>query len=169
MYSARSHPVCSGCEPRTLDTDEKVIEEVSRQAAVLVHPPNGIRDRRTDRRFPYPRLIPFTPMNDRGQYSTGPTRCVVGKHLAPLGLDFFHHEPLPERYAVVSLSCGANRWIHLMLRITWCRFLRPGWYDSGGHFTRIVEWPEPTAPPYHLTGEKLSYALNETLISRCTP
>ena len=39
---------------------------------------------------------------------------------------------------------------HLMLRITWCRFLRPGWYDSGGHFIRIVEWPEATAPTYRL-------------------
>lgn len=66
---------------------------------------------------------------------------VVGKHLAGLGLDFFHRDPIPHRYVVASLENGANDWIHFQLKITWCRFLRSNWYDSGGRFTKVLDWP----------------------------
>jgi hypothetical protein len=168
MFSSGSQEVCAGCQPQLLKTADKLIEELSRQAALLTHPPGGRRERRTERRFPYPRLIPLTPMVEEGQEASGPTRYVVGKHLGPRGLDFFHGDPLPERYAVVALPCGADRWAHLLLRITWCRFLRAGWYDSGGRFVRLVTWPDPAWQQVPLTEQNLSYALDNSLIPRCT-
>ncbi len=161
--------MCAGRQPQFLETTDKLIEELSRQAAFLTHPSDGRRERRTERRFPYPRLIPLTPMDEDAQKSSGPTRHVVGKHLGPRGLDFFHGAPLPERYAVVSLPCATDRWVHLLLRITWCRFLRAGWYDSGGRFVRLVTWPEPNGQQIPLPEQNLSYAFDEPFIPRCTP
>lgn len=142
------------------------MEGFLRQVAQLAAAPWGHHERRVDRRIPFPCLIPFTPLCDRGQRPTGPTRQVVGRHLAARGLDFFHHDPLPERFAVVSLPWSADRWVHLLLRITWCRFLRDGWYDSGGHFIRLVPGHVLGGLTADLTTENLSYAWDEPTIPR---
>lgn len=105
-------------------------------------------ERRTEERIAYPRLIPLTPLDEQGELVVGEPIHVVGKHLATLGLDFFHCEPFPHRYAVVTLQRGVDRWVHLLINITWCRFIRPGWYDSGGRFLRILSsLPETSLPP----------------------
>lgn len=157
------------CLPRLLDAGEQVIEDCSRQAAQFLQAPWGHQERRADRRVPYPRLIPLTPLCDEGRLPTGETKYVVGKYLALRGLDFFHGDPLPERYVVVSLPCSVDRWSHFLLKVTWCRFLRPGWYDSGGRFIRLVQWQEPSQEIGDLTGANLSYAFDETLTPRCIP
>ncbi len=151
------------------DAGEKVIEDFVRQAAQFATAPWGRQERRVDRRIPFPCLIPFTPMCDQGQRPTGPTRQVVGRNLAARGLDFFHCDPLPERFAVVSLPCAQDQWVHFLLRITWCRFLRAGWYDSGGRFVRLVPGNPRTEIAADLTTGNLSYALDEPTISRFNP
>lgn len=64
---------------------------------------------------------------------------VVGKDLASLGLDFYHHEPITHRYGLVSLESGPDHCTHLVLKLSWCRFLHPGWYDSGGRFIKVFD------------------------------
>ena len=145
------------------------MEDCSRQAAQFLQTPRGHQERRADRRVPYPRLIPLTPLSDPAGLPSGKTRYVMGKHLALRGLDFYHRDPLPERYVVVSLACSVDRWAHFLLRVTWCRFLRPGWYDSGGRFVRLVQWQAPSQKIADLTGTNVSYAFDEPLIPRCTP
>jgi hypothetical protein len=102
-------------------------------------------ERRRDRRFPYPHLIYLTPLADDGQTLAGNPLVAVGKQLSETGLGFFHDSPLPHRRMVVSLEAGDGRSISLAIDLTWCRFTRFGWYESGGRFLRVVRMPLPAA------------------------
>jgi hypothetical protein len=138
-------PVTDGpAPPEILDVSDEILRDLSRQVAQFVHHPATGQERRSDRRIAYPRLIPLSPLPETEEASPRPTIHVIGKHLAPLGLDFYHREPLPERYAIASLQHSDDRWVHFLMKITWCRFLRPGWYDSGGRFIQLVQWQGPT-------------------------
>jgi hypothetical protein len=127
---------------RVITTLDGAIQENSLRAAQVAHPPARELDRRSQERVPYGRLVAITPLCDESLLPCGELIHVVGKHLSPLGLDFFHHEPIPQRFAVASLDSGPDHWLHFLLKITWCRFLKANWYDSGGHFVKIIEWPD---------------------------
>jgi hypothetical protein len=101
-------------------------------------------ERRRDRRFPYPHLITLTPLSDDGITPTGSPLVAVGKQLSETGLGFFHSTPLPHRRMLVTLDLAPGRSIHLAIDLTWCRFTRYGWYESGGRFLRVVHTPIPT-------------------------
>ena len=98
-------------------------------------------DRRGDRRVPFPYPIYITPIGKNDSPDLGETFVVLGKHLAERGLDFYHQEPLPYRKVIVSFDQGAGRWLAFEMVLTWCRFSRHGWYDTGGKFTQIVASP----------------------------
>lgn len=101
-------------------------------------------DRRVDKRYAFPQLLTLTPISDRDDISQiGHPVHVVGKWLAERGLDFFHTDNMPFRRAIVSFEAQGGAEAHLILNISWSRFLRPGWYDSGGRFTHVVEPHEP--------------------------
>jgi hypothetical protein len=63
---------------------------------------------------------------------------VVGKDLSDRGLGFFHPHPIPHRRAIVTLEDSSQRGVSLLIDLSWCRFTRHGWYDSGGRFLQIV-------------------------------
>jgi hypothetical protein len=95
-------------------------------------------ERRSFDRRPYPQLIRLTPITEQEWNSPQSPLYVVGRNLALQGLDFFHVEPIPFRFAVVSLQRDEDQMLHVLLRLSWCRFLQPGWYHSGGPFIRIM-------------------------------
>jgi hypothetical protein len=64
---------------------------------------------------------------------------VVGKNLSEEGLGFYHQQPLPYRRAIITLEDNSGRSVSLLIDLSWCRFTRQGWYDSGGRFLEIVE------------------------------
>ncbi|MCA9150812.1 MAG: hypothetical protein KDA92_15985 [Planctomycetales bacterium] len=128
---------------QVLASDDASISEAAKQVAQVNQNVWNDRGRRSQNRVPFSKLISMLPLsNDDLQPSLEPI-YVVGKHLAPLGLDFFHHEPIEERFAIVSLENGAEGYVQFLMKITWCRFLKPGWYDSGGKFIKIVSWEPP--------------------------
>lgn len=96
-------------------------------------------ERRRDKRIAFPHLLTLTPLAEHDQRTIAEPVTVVGKYLAARGLDFYHHDTFPYKRAVVSFDQGLGEGIHLVVRISWCRFLRPSWYDSGGRFTHIVQ------------------------------
>lgn len=122
--------------------DDTTIAERARSIAQSVQVPWHELGRRTQHRVPFPQLVEFLPLANDGRTIVGETLHVVGKNLASLGFDFYHQEPMPYRFAIVRLPVGDDQWIHFQLKISWCRFLKPGWYDSGGRFVRIVELVE---------------------------
>jgi hypothetical protein len=98
-------------------------------------------ERRREARFPYPYPIHLTPFGASGGPVVDRTFVVIGKHLAPHGIDFYCRYPLAERRVIASLDCGPQGWIGLVLELDWCRFSRHGWYDNGGRFVAVVASP----------------------------
>jgi hypothetical protein len=131
---------------RTITTHELSIRELALQVTQFSQTTWPGAERRSESRIPFPRLIRLKPLSNDDLSATHEDVYVVGKHLAPLGIDFYHHAPIPQRYAVVSLERANEVWVHFILKITWCRFLRPGWYDSGGLFIKVVDCSAEITP-----------------------
>ena len=127
-------PSCDWTDAFTNLGIQDVVERLFRSQG---KPPR--HERRKDKRIPFPHLLTLTPLAEKQHRTIGEPVTVVGKYLAARGLDFYHHDTLPYKRAVVSFDHGSGEGIHLVLRISWCRFLRPSWYDSGGRFTHIVQ------------------------------
>ena len=130
-----------------LATSKPSIEEIEngvRQVAQFGNREWAGHERRAHARFPYAKLITLVPVDGETLEQVGETMHVVGKNLAVRGIDFFHTAPMPSRFAVVSLEIAPSRWLHLLLKIYWCRFRQSGWYDSGGEFIKAVEPIDPS-------------------------
>ena len=120
-----------------VETDLEIQDVVERLLPTQTAPVGS--NQRRDKRIPYPRLLTLTPIEDSDFSVVCESVTVVGKQLATRGLDFFHCQPLPFRRAIVTFDRAAQDGLHFVLDIAWCRFLQPGWYDSGGRFTHVVQ------------------------------
>ena len=98
-------------------------------------------ERRSDQRYAFPYMVHLTPMNADGSPAESDTVVVVGKHLSKRGLGFYHTKPLPYRRMIVSIETGNNSWLSFLIDLSWCRFTKQGWYESGGRFLRAVPTP----------------------------
>lgn len=133
-----------------LDKSDGVLAEFGARVMELTRPSRLVTERRQDQRTPISQLIELIPIDETAIRVTGEPICVVGKHLAARGLDFFHTEVLPFKRAIVAFNSSWGLDEHFVINLSWCRFLRPGWYDSGGRFTHIVQPVE-----YHSGGDGL--------------
>jgi hypothetical protein len=104
-----------------------------------LYPRNDLTERRCDSRYPFPYLVQLTPVAEDGIGERGETVVVVGKHLSQRGLGFYHPKPLPYRRMIASLEAANGRWMRVLMELSWCRFIKRGWYESGGRFLRTVE------------------------------
>jgi hypothetical protein len=105
-------------------------------------PTGAVSERRFAQRFPYPNLIYLTPVGEDGISPAGTSVVVVGKHLSELGVGFYYqNQVLPHRRMIASLEMPDAHWAGFLMDITWCRFTRHGWYDSGGRFLQAVPSP----------------------------
>ena len=79
----------------------------------------------------------MTPYDPDAREVVGETITAPSRNLSLTGLGFYHTEPLAARYGLVQLHPGSDQ-PELMIKLIWCRFLKPGWYDNGGRFMRVV-------------------------------
>ena len=98
-------------------------------------------ERRRDSRYPYPYLAHLTPVGEDGVTPQGEPVVVVGKHLSERGFGFYHREPLPYRRMILSLETAGGARLGFLILLSWCRFTRHGWYESGGRFLQAVPSP----------------------------
>jgi len=118
-------------------------DEIRAQVWTLVttlYPNRNLAERRRENRYPFPYLTHLTPIDERGEPS-GETIVVVGKHLSERGLGFYHPRPLPHRRMIVSMETPDGEWIGFLIDLSWCRFTKQGWYESGGRFLEAVDSP----------------------------
>jgi len=101
----------------------------------------GVTERRRDSRYPYPYLAYLTPVGEDGMTAEGEPVVVVGKHLSERGFGFYHPQPLPYRRMILSLETAGGVRLGFLIHLTWCRFTRHGWYESGGRFLQAVPSP----------------------------
>ena len=99
---------------------------------------NGAGERRRQHRTPYPYLIKLTPVAPDGASQQGDDLVVVGKHLSVGGIDFYHREPLPYRWAIARLEGNGAATHAILVELLWCRFNKQGWYENGGRFVRLL-------------------------------
>jgi hypothetical protein len=119
-------------------------DELRGQVACLLTglcPRNELTERRRDWRYPYPYLIHLTPVGRDGLTPTGETIVVPGKQISEHGLGFYHQQPLPYRRMIATLETGAGVRLAFLMDLSWCRFMRCGWYESGGRFLQAVPCP----------------------------
>lgn len=100
------------------------------------------RERRSERRYPYPHPVYLTPLAGEVPL-VEETVQVHGKHLSAHGFDFYHREPLPYRRMIASLLVD-GAWVGLILDLMWCRFTGAGMYDNGGRFIAPAKSPLAT-------------------------
>lgn len=120
---------------------ERSPEEVRDQVRSVLgglYAPGSRIERRSGRRYPYPYLIHLTPVGDDGVTPVGETVVVVGKHLSEQGLGFYHFKPIPYRRMIASLEATCGKGIRFLVDLSWCRFHKQGWYESGGRFLQPV-------------------------------
>ena len=100
---------------------------------------------RREPRYPFPFLLRLTPVQDETTTSQGGPICVVGKNLSSRGIGFYHQQPIPFRKAIVTIENASGTQTSFLVELSWCRFTRQGWYDSGGRFLSVVS--PPAEPP----------------------
>ncbi|NQT40636.1 MAG: hypothetical protein HQ581_24295 [Planctomycetes bacterium] len=106
-----------------------------------LHPHATGMERRRDQRYPFPYLIHLTPVGDDGITPEGEAIVVVGKHLSQRGLGVYHPTPLAHRRVIASLQVENGEWFAFLVDVSWCRFTKKGWYESGGRFLQAVASP----------------------------
>lgn len=103
-----------------------------------LYPPAELSERRASHRYPYPYLVYLTPVGADGATPEGDPIVVVGKHLSERGFGFYHPKPLPFRRMIATLEATNGVRLGFLIDLTWCRFTRHGWYESGGRFLQAV-------------------------------
>jgi hypothetical protein len=111
--------------------------------------PTVALERRRDERMPVPVLFRLTPLDNDRQPIVSAAVTVVGKNISRRGFSFYHEQPLTHRRAVISVQHPEISDFSAEIDVTWCRFTKPGWYESGG---RLVSSVSSSSPPLvHLT------------------
>jgi hypothetical protein len=121
--------------------DNDVSSEVWALLTTL-YPHHDATERRRESRHPFPYLIHLWPVGRDGHSPCGESIVVAGRHLSQRGLGFYHREPLPYRRMIAAFEGPGGRWVAFLVDLTWCRFTKHGWYESGGRFLEAVPAPE---------------------------
>jgi hypothetical protein len=108
------------------------------QALVAQINPSVTLERRRDERVAVPVLFHLTPLDDDRQPIESAAIMVVGKNISRRGMSFYHEQPLPYRRALISLQHPEFDEFAAEIDITWCRFTKPGWYESGGRLVAAI-------------------------------
>jgi hypothetical protein len=106
------------------------------------------QERRRDERFAIPVLFKLSPLETGRRTSEHDSIVVVGKNVSRRGFSFFHEQPLPHRRAVLELVQPGLGEFAAEIDVTWCRFTKPGWYESGGRLVRplrVITWEDSSA------------------------
>jgi len=153
MNALRQEPALDLLSPSIGARDDEVRAQVWGLLTTL-YPQSQLTERRREHRYPFPYLIRLTPVGPDGLTPCGETMVVVGKHLSQRGLGFYHPRPLAHRRMIASIEAAGGQWMGFLVDLTWCRFTKQHWYESGGRFLQAVLSPLPaaedlsgTAPP----------------------
>lgn len=120
------------------------VEEISRMIDSLVaswQTPVTIQQRRRWHRMKYTRLLLMTPLDTVTEEICGEPQIVTGRDISPGGISFSHREPMPYRKTILTFVLTDGDVESAVTKLTWCRFTRDGWYQSGGMFLRRTKCP----------------------------
>jgi hypothetical protein len=124
-------------------TDRAALARQIQTLVARLHPTVTLERRRSDR-LSVPIMFRLTPLTDDGQAIAGESITVIGKNISRHGLSFYHAVPVTYRRARISVE-NIDVAFAVEIDINWCRFSKPGWYESGGRLIAAI-LPE-TNPP----------------------
>ena len=122
----------------TGDTDRAALANQVESLLARLNP-SVSTERRRDERFPISVLFCLTPLDADRQPIESEAAIVVGKNISRRGLSFYHERPSAHRRAIVTLAQPGLGNFAAEIDVTWCRFRRPGWYESGGRLVRSIQ------------------------------
>lgn len=120
------------------------LEDVSRLVGRLVaawSDSPAVRQQRGSHRIGYEQMLVLTPLDDETERPIAASKLVWGRDLSLEGVSFVHESPLPFRKVALTFALPDGDVESLAVRLSWCRFARPGCYQSGGKFLRTVTSP----------------------------
>jgi hypothetical protein len=128
----------STCEARVSDHIFSVLTDLL---------PHGRMDeQRRNMRYPYPYLISLTPVAEDDTSPLADPITVIGKSISACGIAFYHRDPLPFRRVVLTLGDAPEHGLSVIAELLWCRFVRQGWYDSGGRLVALCDGTQGSHP-----------------------
>jgi hypothetical protein len=80
----------------------------------------------------------LTPLDEPAQCAGGPPIQIALTDISRHGIGFSHAEPLPYRLVQITFEPEDKSAPTLVVRLQWCRFRKPGFYESGGQIQRVV-------------------------------
>jgi hypothetical protein len=113
------------------------------QALVARLHPAVTLERRRSARLSVPVMFRLTPVADDGRPIASESITVIGKNISRHGLSFYHAAPLAYRRARISVE-NIDIAFDVEIDINWCRFSKPGWYESG---SRLIAAISPATNP----------------------
>ncbi len=96
------------------------------------------RERRQDDRIAIPVLFRLTPLGADRLPLDQESTIVVGKNISRRGVSFYHEHSITHRRVIIELADPNLGSFAAEVDITWCRFTKPGWYESGGRLIRAM-------------------------------
>lgn len=123
--------------PLTTATDTLVRERVWRLLSNL-YPVAPLLNRRMEQRYPFACLAHVTPVEEEGVGAPMPPMVVSTKNISENGVSFFHPGTLPYRRVLLRFERDDASSVTFLVDLSWCRFTRQGWYESGGRLLQVV-------------------------------
>lgn len=123
--------------PLAAPTDTLVRERVWRLLSNL-YPVAPLLNRRMEQRYPFACLAHVTPVEEEG-VTAPPPMVVSTKNISENGVSFFHPSTLPYRRVLLSFERDDESSVTFLVDLSWCRFTRQGWYESGGRLLQVVQ------------------------------
>ncbi len=104
-----------------------------------LYPVALLMNRRSEQRYPFACLAHVTPVGDDGVTPAGPPIIAATKNISEGGISFFHPANLPYRRVLVTFERDDISTVSFLVDVSWCRFTRHGWYESGGRLLQVVD------------------------------
>lgn len=117
---------------------EEMVRNSVIQLLSSLYPTAHVPERRREQRYAYPHFLCIAPVGADRTTPLAESVTVVGKHLSIGGIGFFHPKPIPHRRVIVSFEGPAGIPLAFLTDLTWCRFSKYGWYESGGKFLSVA-------------------------------
>lgn len=129
----RSSPVI----PLVINNDSLVRERVWRLLSNL-YPVAPLLNRRAEQRYPFACLALVTPVAEECDAAPSAPIVVSTKNISESGVSFFHPATLPYRRVLLKFERDDASSVTFLVDLSWCRFTRQGWYESGGRLLQVM-------------------------------
>jgi hypothetical protein len=97
-----------------------------------------VADRRAELRFLCDSRARLMPLDENCTTERGPSVPIVLTDISRNGIGFTHDKPLPYRLVQIAFGDIDGPLPNLVVRLQWCRFQKPGAYESGGRIQRVI-------------------------------